>query len=925
MMGTWMVRANQLSALMSANVVTSDSSANGSLTVGNSAIQGGLGVTTLAANTILGGTLATPGTLYIGSNTVYGNGIFQFIEFSANSMGGFAFLNGTINFSNTTLCVGNINFANTVAVNNSLSVNNTFLVGNTKLLTTGSNLAFSNVNSLIANNFLIDSVLTIGNTATNNSINATSYSGVANNSLNLGGHAPTYFANVTTPLISTSVTVGDGSVNNTINATSYSGTANNALYLGGIVASSYQLNSTLAANVLTMASNTANNSSYFGGQLPAWYANVSAPSFSTSITVGATILTTNTAASGNVNAVNINVSNAVVISGNLNVTGSIVSSSNTVGTGNYLPSVNNSYLIGNSGMWWANGYFTSLITNEVYVGAGTLTATSYSGTANNTLNVGTVSAANVVSNNQLSSNLGNYQTTAGMSTAVAALTSNNTSFVGTVSAANVVSNNQLSSNLGNYTTTAGLAAVTVNNSVNFAGQGQAYYANVTLYTGNVNTTVLNVSGNTVANGIISYLGGAKGQSVLIAANFGAILRNDDTNFSVLLTNTGTPTGTWNTFRPFIVTLATGAVAIDGTGVGTTFGGAVTVNGSISANTITGTSNTSNGVVGISNTGTGVLGQSISGSGISGSSNTSYGGSFVSNSGIAVYGLGNTGPGVIGVSTSNTGISGSSNTFYGVYGISNSSIGIVGISNSSVAGYFLSNTNYGVQAVSGGSPLWAGNNTTMFFGVDGNGNLNAAYNANVAGTLNVVGASILGGGFSTGNTGSTIGYISTGVGTANNTGLLGFWNAAGVRAGYIGNANGMIQLESENGYTGYNVTANLSVAGNINLTGSLTCNTFIQSMTMNMIPVTTNLTIANTHSDCILMVNSSSPVTITVANTIAANTRFMVTRLGTGTVTIGNNAGVTLGSRTGAYAVLNQYGSASILMASTSLAIIDGNI
>jgi len=51
-----------------------------------------------------------------------------------------------------------------------------------------------------------------------------------------------------------------------------------------------------------------------------------------------------------------------------------------------------------------------------------------------------------------------YQLVANLATDVATLTSNNTSFVGTVSAANVVSNSQLSSNLANYQTTTGLSA-----------------------------------------------------------------------------------------------------------------------------------------------------------------------------------------------------------------------------------------------------------------------------------------------------------------------------------------------------------------------------------------------------------------------------------------------------------------------------------
>lgn len=50
------------------------------------------------------------------------------------------------------------------------------------------------------------------------------------------------------------------------------GTANNALYLGGTVAASYQLNSTLAANVATL---TANNAAYLGGTIASSYATQS--------------------------------------------------------------------------------------------------------------------------------------------------------------------------------------------------------------------------------------------------------------------------------------------------------------------------------------------------------------------------------------------------------------------------------------------------------------------------------------------------------------------------------------------------------------------------------------------------------------------------------------------------------------------------
>jgi len=120
-------------------------------------------------------------------------------------------------------------------------------------------------------------------------------------------------------------------------------------------------------------------------------------------------------------------------------------------------------------------------------------------TANNTNFVGSVSAANVVSNSQLSANLANYQTTAGLAANVATLTANDTNFVGTVAAANVVSNAQLSANLANYQTTAGLAAnvaiLTANNANNLGGVAAASYVNTSgAYT---------LSGNLTFNGNVT--------------------------------------------------------------------------------------------------------------------------------------------------------------------------------------------------------------------------------------------------------------------------------------------------------------------------------------------------------------------------------------------------------------------------------------
>lgn len=113
------------------------------------------------------------------------------------------------------------------------------------------------------------------------------------------------------------------------------------------------------------------------------------------------------------------------------------------------------------------------------------------GTANNTLFVGSVPAANIVSNAQLVSNLANYQTSAGLSANVVKLTANNTSFVGTVAAANVVSNAQLQSNVTTLQTYAdNKAANAYSNAVSDAAtdatnKAANAYSNAVLFASNV--------------------------------------------------------------------------------------------------------------------------------------------------------------------------------------------------------------------------------------------------------------------------------------------------------------------------------------------------------------------------------------------------------------------------------------------------------
>jgi len=140
---------------------------------------------------------------------------------------------------------------------------------------------------------------------------------------------------------------------------------------------------------------------------------------------------------------------------------------------------------------WISGNAATAYSNAVSSFSGTyqttagLAANVATLTANNTSFVGSVAAANVVSNGQLQSNLASYQTLVGLAANVVTLTSNSANFIGSIPSSNVVtsaqlsgnlssyvSSTQLSGNLANYQTTAGLSAnvATLNaNAASFIG------------------------------------------------------------------------------------------------------------------------------------------------------------------------------------------------------------------------------------------------------------------------------------------------------------------------------------------------------------------------------------------------------------------------------------------------------------------------
>ncbi len=91
------------------------------------------------------------------------------------------------------------------------------------------------------------------------------------------------------------------------------------------------------------------------------------------------------------------------------------------------------------------------------------------------------------------------------------------------------------------------------------------------------TNALQVNGNArFASGVQSNGWDSGGANYRAAAGtgYGVFLRNDGANVYWLQTAKDDPYGTFNSFRPFSWNLTTGAVAIDGGGAGTNFGGTV---------------------------------------------------------------------------------------------------------------------------------------------------------------------------------------------------------------------------------------------------------------------------------------------------------------------------------------------------------------
>ena len=294
-----------------------------------------------------------------------------------------------------------------------------------------------------------------------------------------------------------------------------------------------------------------------------------------------------------------------------------------------ITTLNANVILGTSGLSANGGFGTA---GQLLNSNGSATYWAADRSANAYTNaVAYVDGKSYVNTAQLSSNLANYQTTAGLAANVATLTANSSTFLGTANLSNIqtfitsnasaaytnavsyvdgksfVNTSQLSSNLANYQTTAGLAAnvatLTSNNATNLGGVAAASYVNTSgaytitgmqTYSNGItfsNTITANGSNGTAGQVLTSsgatgnvywstVSGGAggftNGQSITVN-NFtvtGAFTANSSNGFSgQVLTSNGTAVY-WSTVT------GTGTVTSVATGDGMT-GGPITSSGTVS--------------------------------------------------------------------------------------------------------------------------------------------------------------------------------------------------------------------------------------------------------------------------------------------------------------------------------------------------------
>jgi hypothetical protein len=134
-------------------------------------------------------------------------------------------------------------------------------------------------------------------------------------------------------------------------------------------------------------------------------------------------------------------------------------------------------------------------------------------------------------------------------------------------------------------------------------------------------------------------------------------------------------------------------------------------------------------------------------------------------------------------------------------------------------------------------------------------------------------------------------------------------------------NNRIQYSGSNAYS--------IIAGGTNYVTVNTTNMSVNGTITSAKLVVRAVTLANTltaaDSGQIVTVSNTSSTTITVPSGLPIGFRCMVYMINTGSIVIGNAAGVSLYSRTGAFNCTTRYGALSVFVYDTNSVIVDGSL
>ena len=364
--------------------------------------------------------------------------------------------------------------------------------------------------------------------------------------LTITGNTITLYSNDTysntTSIKSASIVIGNSTVNSTVNSSSFTGTSNNTLYVGSVTAANVVSNAQLQSNLSnyvtsaslsgTVATLAANSATYVNGKTEG---NLNVNSATDSLNANNAAYLGGTAAASYVNTTgSYTLSGVITHVANLSVNGAIIAAGSSGSAGQVLTSN------GSGNVYWStvtsggggSGSLTEVDTGNGLTGGpitttGTISILANSGivanstglfvnsayiqtlTANDTLHVGSVTAANVVSNAQLQANLAGYSTTTATTANAATAYSNAAAYtdnrIGTANTAMVANADAAYTNAVSYVDGKGyissIPAAYVQNTDSRTLSGNLYFTGANSYFGGKVT----VNANVVINGGVSII------------------------------------------------------------------------------------------------------------------------------------------------------------------------------------------------------------------------------------------------------------------------------------------------------------------------------------------------------------------------------------------------------------------------------------